>query len=48
LEALGYFAEGSAREQGEEVILELVDDEAVVFEEFICGGPPDATAASAN
>jgi hypothetical protein len=31
LEALGYFAEGSAREPGEEVILEPVADEAVMF-----------------
>jgi hypothetical protein len=31
LETLGYFDEGSAREPGEEVILELADDEAVIF-----------------
>jgi hypothetical protein len=29
--ALGYFAEGSARELGGEVILELADDEAIFF-----------------
>jgi hypothetical protein len=34
LEALGYFAKGSAREPGEEVIPEPADDEVVVFEEF--------------
>jgi hypothetical protein len=38
LEALGYFAEGSAREPGEDVIPELADDEAVVFEEFFAVG----------
>jgi hypothetical protein len=34
LEALGYFIEGSASDPGEEVVLDLGDDEAVVFEEF--------------
>jgi hypothetical protein len=38
LEALGYFAEGSARELGEEVIPEPVADEAVMFEEFFAAG----------
>jgi hypothetical protein len=37
-EALGYFAEGSAWEPGEEVIPEPADDEAVVFEEFLAAG----------
>jgi hypothetical protein len=38
LEALGYFAKGSGPEPGEEVILELADDEAVVFKEFFAAG----------
>jgi hypothetical protein len=38
LEALGYFAEGSAHEPGEEVIPELAANEAVVFEEFFTVG----------
>jgi hypothetical protein len=38
LEALGYFIEGSAREPGEEVILDPGDDEDVVFEEFFVAG----------
>jgi hypothetical protein len=35
---VGYFAEGSAREPGEEVIPEPAVDEAVVFEEFFVVG----------
>jgi hypothetical protein len=38
LETLGYFPEGSAREPGEETVLELVDDEAIVFEEIFTAG----------
>jgi dimeric dUTPase (all-alpha-NTP-PPase superfamily) len=38
LETLGYFAEGSARELGEETVPEPADDEAVVFEEFFAAG----------
>jgi hypothetical protein len=38
LEALGYFAKGSACEPGEEVILERAANEAVVFEEFFAVG----------
>jgi hypothetical protein len=38
LEALGYFVEGSARELGEEVVLDLADDEAIMFEEFFVAG----------
>jgi hypothetical protein len=38
LEVLGYFAEGSAREPGEEVVPEPVNDEAIVFEEFFTMG----------
>jgi hypothetical protein len=38
LEALGYFAEGSAREPGEEVILKPAADEAIMFEEFCAAG----------
>jgi hypothetical protein len=34
LEVLIYFAEGSAREPGEETTPEPANDEAVVFEEF--------------
>jgi hypothetical protein len=34
LEALGYFAKGSALEPGEEVVPKLADDEVVAFEEF--------------
>jgi hypothetical protein len=34
LEALGYFAEDSAREPGEEVVSDPAGDEAVAFEEF--------------
>jgi hypothetical protein len=37
LEALGYFAEGSMREPGEEVFPDPTDDEAVVFEFFTVG-----------
>jgi hypothetical protein len=38
MEALGYFVEGSACEPEEEVILEPVADEAVVFEDFFVAG----------
>jgi hypothetical protein len=38
LDALGYFIEGSARELGEEVILDPGDDEAVMFEPFFAAG----------
>jgi hypothetical protein len=38
LEALGYFAEGSAREPGEEVIPKPAANEAVVFEDFFVVG----------
>jgi hypothetical protein len=38
LEALGYFAKGSACELREEVIPELATDEAVVFENFFATG----------
>jgi hypothetical protein len=38
LETLGYFVEGSACEPGEETVLELADDEVVVFEEFSSRG----------
>jgi hypothetical protein len=38
LEALGYFAECSARESSEEVIPELANDEAVLFKEFFAAG----------
>jgi hypothetical protein len=38
MESLGYFAEGSAREPGEEIVLEPNSDEAVVFEEFFSVG----------
>jgi hypothetical protein len=38
LEALGYFAKGSACEPGEEVMLEPAADEDVVFEEFFAAG----------
>jgi hypothetical protein len=38
LEALRYFAEGSTRELGEKTILELADDEAIMFEEFFTVG----------
>jgi hypothetical protein len=38
LEVLGYCVEGSAREPGEEVVLDPTDDEAVVFEEFFPWG----------
>jgi hypothetical protein len=38
LEFLRYFAKASAREPGEETILELNDNEAVVFEEFFVTG----------
>jgi hypothetical protein len=32
--SLGYFAEGTAREPGEEVVLEPIEDEAIVFKDF--------------
>jgi hypothetical protein len=38
LEMLRYFAEGSAREPGEETVLEHADDEAIVFEELFTIG----------
>jgi hypothetical protein len=38
LESLGYFAEGLACELGEETMLELNLDEAVVFKEFFVMG----------
>jgi hypothetical protein len=38
LESLRYFVEGSARELGEESVLEPIDDEAIVFEEFFVVG----------
>jgi hypothetical protein len=38
LESLRYFTEGSAHELGEETVLELNDDEVVVFEEFFMVG----------
>jgi hypothetical protein len=38
LEALGHFAEGSAREPREEVIPKPATDEAVMFEEFFAAG----------
>jgi hypothetical protein len=38
LEALGYFAEGSAREWGEEVVPDLADNEAIILEEFFTTG----------
>jgi hypothetical protein len=38
MESLDYFAEGSAREPGEEIVPEPNSDEAVVFEEFFTVG----------
>jgi hypothetical protein len=38
LETLRYFVEGSAGEPGEETVLEVTDDEAIVFEEFFITG----------
>jgi hypothetical protein len=38
LESLSYFAEGSEREPGEEIVSEPHDDEVVVFEEFFTAG----------
>jgi hypothetical protein len=38
LESLRYFAEGSARELGEETVPEPDTDEVVVFEEFFMAG----------
>jgi hypothetical protein len=38
LEALGYFAEGSTRESGEEVIPKPAANEAIMFEEFFAIG----------
>jgi hypothetical protein len=45
---LGYFAEGSAREPGEEVVLEPIGDGATIFEEFFTAGlqmPPQPVLA---
>jgi hypothetical protein len=38
LESMGYFAEGLAREPGEETVPEPNTDEVVVFEEFFATG----------
>jgi hypothetical protein len=38
MESLGYFAEGSVRESGEEIVPEPNSDEAIVFEEFFSVG----------
>jgi hypothetical protein len=38
MESLGYFTGGSAREPGEEIVLEPNSNEAVVFEEFFATG----------
>jgi hypothetical protein len=38
MESLGYFAKGSAREPGEEIVPKPNSDEAVVFEEFFAAG----------
>jgi hypothetical protein len=38
MESLGYFTEGSAREPGEEIVLEPNSDEAIVFEDFFTAG----------
>jgi hypothetical protein len=46
MEALGYFVKGSTCEPEEEVILEPVADEAVVFEDFFCRRSLDATTPS--
>jgi hypothetical protein len=48
LEALGYFAEGSACESREDVISEPAADKAVMFEEFFCRRSSDAAAASSD
>jgi hypothetical protein len=42
---LGYFAERTMWELGEEVIPEPVEDEAIVFEEFFCSRAPHASSA---
>jgi hypothetical protein len=39
LESLGYFAEGSVHEPGEEIIVELADDKAIVFYGYFAMGP---------
>jgi hypothetical protein len=44
--SLGYFPEGTTREPGEEVVSELVEDEAIIFEEFFCIRAPHAPFAS--
>jgi hypothetical protein len=38
MESLSYFAEGSAREPGKEIVPELNSNEDVVFEEFFAMG----------
>jgi hypothetical protein len=38
MESLGYFAEGLARESGEEIVPEPNSNEAIVFEEFFAVG----------
>jgi hypothetical protein len=38
LESLRYFAEGSTREPGEEIVLEPNTNEAIAFEEFFVAG----------
>jgi hypothetical protein len=38
LESLGYFTEGSTCELGEEIVLELNTDDAVVFKEIFAAG----------
>jgi hypothetical protein len=48
LALLGYFAEGTAREQGEEVVSEPMKNKAVVFKEFFADGirmPPQPILA---
>jgi hypothetical protein len=45
---LGSFANGAARESGEEIVPELTEDEDVVFEEFFIAGlrmPPQPMLA---
>jgi hypothetical protein len=48
LASLGSFANGAARESGEEIVPELTEDDAVVFEEFFIAGlrmPPQPMLA---
>jgi hypothetical protein len=48
LASLGYFAEDVTQKPWEEVVLEPVDDEAVVFEDFFAAGlwmPPQHVVA---